>query len=103
MDTKTQLVLLLAGIIGSALKAWSSNTQTTFSKKSIIDVVIGGAAALLIPTFAPTMIPASATLLTQAAIIVMISYFSSSLVQNIMVKLNVDMPGNIPPSSTPTK
>jgi hypothetical protein len=98
MDTKTQIVLLVAGLLGSALKAWASNSQATLSKKSIIDVVIGGVAALLIPTFAPTMIPANATLVTQAAVIVMISYFSSSFIQNILTKLGVSADAGTPPT-----
>lgn len=81
-----QLAYLIAGLLGSALKAWATTSQDTFSKRSVIDVILGGAAAVLIPQFLPNVIPTGVSLLTQAIIVGVISYASSDLIQNMLGK-----------------
>jgi uncharacterized membrane protein YgaE (UPF0421/DUF939 family) len=96
--TKLQLALLAAGLLGSALHAYVTQSQTTFSKKSIVDVVIGGLAALLIPTYLPSLIPAGSDIASTFAIVAVISYTSSDIVQNVLGKLGVSIQGGTPPA-----
>lgn len=79
----------IAGLVGSALKAWVSNDQASFSKKSLADVLIGGAVGILYPLMPFVPIPDNATLLQSATLIGVVSYFSSDLITNIMTKFGV--------------
>lgn len=79
----------IAGLVGSGLKAWVSNDQSSFSKKSLADVLIGGAVGVLYPLFPFFPMPDGATLLQQSALIGVVSYFSSDLITNIMTKLGL--------------
>lgn len=81
-----QLAYLIAGLIGAALKAWATTSQETFSKRSVVDIILGGAAAVLIPQFAPNLIPTGVSLLTQSIIVGVVSYASSDLIQNMLGK-----------------
>lgn len=83
------LVFGLAGLIGSALKAWVSNDQASFSKKSVADVAIGAAVGILYPLFPVIPLPESASLIQQGAVIGLVSYFSSDLITNVMTKLGI--------------
>ncbi len=93
MITKLQIALLLAGLLGSVLKAWATQSQETFSKKSVVDVVLGGLAAVLVPQFLPSLLPPDANLLSTFAIVAVISYASADFVQNIIGKFGVALPG----------
>jgi VIT1/CCC1 family predicted Fe2+/Mn2+ transporter len=79
----------IAGLIGSGLKAFVSTDQANISKKSVADVVIGGAVGILYPLFPFVPIPDTASLLQQAVMIGVISYFSSDLVTGILSKLGI--------------
>lgn len=79
----------IAGLIGSGLKAWVSNDQASFSKKSLADVLIGGAVGILYPLMPFVPFPEGATLLQQSAMIGVISYFSSDLITNVMTKFGI--------------
>jgi hypothetical protein len=79
----------IAGLVGSALKAWVSNDQASFSKKSLADVLIGGAVGILYPLFPFVPMPDGASLLQQSALIGVVSYFSSDLITNVMTKLGI--------------
>ena len=79
----------LAGLIGSGLKAWVSNDQLSWSKKSAADVLIGGAVGVLYPLFPLVPLPETANLLQQGAIIGIISYFSSDLITNVLTKFGI--------------
>lgn len=83
------LVYGIAGLVGSALKAWVSNDQASFSKKSLADILIGGAVGVLYPLFPLIPLPEGANLLQQGAIIGVISYFSSDLITNVMTKFGI--------------
>lgn len=83
------LVYGLAGLIGSALKAWVSNDQASLSKKSVADVAIGAAVGILYPLYPILPIPEHASIIQQGAIIGVISYFSSDLITNVMTKLGI--------------
>jgi hypothetical protein len=79
----------IAGLVGSALKAFVSTDQANFSKKSIADVVIGAAVGILYPLVPFVPIPETANLLQQAVMIGVISYFSSDLLTGVLSKLGV--------------
>lgn len=79
----------IAGLVGSGLKAWVSNDQASFSKKSVADVLIGGAVGILYPLVPFVPIPETANLLQQSALIGVISYFSSDLITNILTKFGI--------------
>ena len=90
------LALFIAGLIGSALKAWATNSQATWSKKSIIDIVVGGAVAALVPYYLPSLLPQSQPIFVQAITMGLISYFSSDFVQNILGKAGIVIQGSKP-------
>ncbi len=79
----------IAGLIGSGLKAWVSNDQASLSKKSLADVLIGGAVGILYPLMPFVPFPEGANLLQQSAMIGVISYFSSDLITNVMTKFGI--------------
>lgn len=83
----------LAGLIGSALKAWVSSDQKTFSRKSVADVVIGAAVGILYPLYPLIPLPKEANLLQQAALIVALAYVSSDFIQNGLAKIGITLPG----------
>ena len=89
------LYLILAGLAGSAIKAWISMDQATFSKKSIGDVLLGGAVGGLFPLFVDNL-PSSivemytkASLLQQALMIGAISYTASDLITGLLARFNI--------------
>lgn len=90
------IALFIAGLIGSALKAWATNSQETWSKKSVIDIVIGGAAAALVPYYLPSLLPSSQPLFVQAVTMGLISYVSSDFVQNVLGKAGIMIQGSKP-------
>lgn len=79
----------VAGLIASGLKAFVSTDQANISKKSIADVVIGGAVGVLYPLFPVIPIPETASVLQQAVLVGVVSYFSSDLLTGILAKLGV--------------
>lgn len=92
-----QVTYLVAGLIGGALKAAITNTQETISKRSLVDVVIGGLAAVLIPQFFPNLVPSGTNLFGQGVVVVLISYASSDFVQGILARLGVQAQGGVVP------
>lgn len=85
--TKQQLVLCLAALLGSAMKAWATNSQATLSKQSFLDIFVGGLAGLLVPIYAAQLIPKDVSLLASAGVMCFIAYSSSDLIQNVMGKI----------------
>jgi VIT1/CCC1 family predicted Fe2+/Mn2+ transporter len=79
----------IAGLIGSGLKAWVSNDQASLSKKSLADVLIGGAVGVLYPLMPLVPIPDHATMLQASTLIGIMSYFSSDLITNVLTKLGI--------------
>lgn len=82
------IALALGGIAGSALKAFVSNDQGTFSKKSLADVLIGGAVGLLYPLYPIISLPPGASLAQQATLIAVIAYFTGDLALNVLQKVS---------------
>ena len=76
-------VLALGGVIGSAVKAWVTVSQPTWSKQSAIDVVLGGVVGLLWTLWPPFDLPVTASLVQKAAIVGVTAYFSSDLISNL--------------------
>lgn len=76
-------VLALGGLVGSAVKSWVTMSQATFSKQSVVDIVIGGVVGLLWPIWPPLPLPEGASLVQQAALVGCFAYFSSDLIANL--------------------
>jgi len=70
----------LGGLVGSGLKAVITTSQETFSRKSVVDIAIGGMVGVLYPLY--PIVPLEGTMLQQAAEIAVISYFAGDLLQN---------------------
>lgn len=87
MTWQTSLIFLIGGLIGGALKAWASNSQDTWSRKSLADVFVSGLVGLLWPSLGPIPLPAGANIVQQAAFIALVSYAASHLVTNVVEKL----------------
>jgi len=82
-----ELWLMMGGIAGAALRVFVSNSQTTLSKQSIGDILIGGAVGLLYPLYPILEFPANASLYQKAGLIFVLSYLSADFVQNVIRKL----------------
>ena len=80
--------LALGGLVGSALKAWITASQATFSKKSIGDVLIGGAVGLLWPVLGPIPIPADLAIAQKAALVGVLAYVASDFLQNAITRVS---------------
>ena len=89
-------VLALGGVIGSAVKAWVTVSQPTWSKQSAVDVVLGGVVGLLWTLWPPFDLPATASLVQKAAIVGVTAYFSSDLISNLAKRFGV---GPVTPAS----
>lgn len=86
------IAMAVGGIVGSALKAFVTNSQHTLSRQSIADILIGGAVGILYPLFPLIELPATASPLQKAAMIGVLAYFSSDLTANIATKLGLKKP-----------
>jgi len=89
MPTTLQLALFCCGLLGSALKAYVTTSQATFSRRSVGDVLTGGVIAVLVPIYAPVLLPAAENIFGQGMVIFALSYFSSDLVTNVLVKIGL--------------
>ncbi len=89
------VMLIIAGLLGSALKAWVSVSQANFSKRSIADVILGGAVGGLFPLVVNTMpspIPdlwARASIIQQGLLLGVIAYATSDFINNVLGKFGV--------------
>lgn len=90
------IAYLIAGLLAAVLKAYFSADQATFSRKSVADVIIGGAVGLLYPLFPLVPLPAGASLIQRAAIVLVICYVSTDLLQNVLGKIGIAMPSGTP-------
>lgn len=81
--------LWLAGgaLLGSAMRAFLTPAQKTLSRKSIADVVIGGAVGLLYPLYPVVPLPGGASPLQLAVVMFVLAYFSSDFLVNVVTKL----------------
>lgn len=79
--------LALGGIAGSALKAYVSADQVTFGRKSLADVLLGGAVGVLLPLFPIIPIPKDASILQQAALVGAVAYLTGDVLVNLFGKL----------------
>lgn len=89
------IVLIVAGLLGSALKAWISVSQANISKRSIADVILGGAVGGLFPLLVqsmPSPIPelwVRASLVQEALLLGILAYATSDFINNALGKLGV--------------
>lgn len=93
----TSLMFFVAGLLGAACKAYLSNDQATFSRKSVGDVVLGGLTGLLFPLLSPVPLPMHANLLQQAAMVAGAAYMGSDLIQNALQKFGISLNAGTPP------
>lgn len=87
--TRLQLALFLGALLGTAMKAWATNSQATISKRSILDVIIGALSGLLVPSYFPKLVPQGEGVLVAGAAMALVAYASSDFVQNVLGKINV--------------
>ncbi len=95
------IVFFVAGLAGAACKAFFSNDQATWSRKSVGDVVLGGLTGILFPLVSPMPLPTDANILQQAAIVAAAAYMGSDVIQNVLQKFGKSLPGV--PSAPPSK
>src|SRR5262245_52576735 len=81
------LIFLLAGMLGAALRSLVASDQWTLSRKSVVDVVVGGLAGVLYPRFPLIGFPDGSTIWEQGAMIALLGYFGASVVQNILARI----------------
>src|SRR5512137_364191 len=87
------VVYFVSGLIGSAIKAAGSHDQQTFSSKSLADLVLGGITGILVPLVMPSLIPTNANIVQQGAVVAVIAYTGSDIIQNFLGKAGVTLPG----------
>lgn len=89
--TSVSLIFFAAGVVGAALKSYLANDQTTLSKKSLGDVILGGIGGILLPLVIP--LPPATTVIQQAAIIASLTYVGVDVIQNALQKFGITLPG----------
>jgi len=89
MPTTLQIALFMCGLLGSALKSYVTQSQGTFSRRSVGDILTGGVVAVLVPIYAPALLPGSQNIFGQAMVIFALSYFSSDLLMNVLTKVGI--------------
>lgn len=90
--TTASLVFFAAGVLGAILKSYLSADQQTKSKKTLGDVILGGLTGILIPLLAPSLIPANANIVQQAALVAVGAYAGSDIIQNALMKVGITLP-----------
>jgi phosphate/sulfate permease len=93
--TTVSVIFFVAGVVGAGLKSYLANDQTTLSKKSLGDVILGGIGGILLPLVTP--LPAGTTVIQQAAIVAALSYVGVDVIQNALQKFGITLPGSPPP------
>lgn len=64
----------VAGVVGTGCKSLLSQGQDFISKKTVVDIVVGGLVGILLPMFPIIPIPKDANLIQQAAMVAFVSY-----------------------------
>ncbi len=90
-------IYFISGLLGAAVKAYGSNDQVTFSRKSVGDLILGGLTGILLPLVTPSLIPSGANIVQQAAVVALLAYAGSDIIQNFLTKFGVTLPGGVPP------
>lgn len=98
--TMATLMLTGAGAVGTALRALVSQSQDTFSRKTLADVVIGAFIGGLWPQLGLPML--GTTMLGQAFFIALLSYFTDHALQNYFGSYIEKITGT-PPTPPPPK
>jgi uncharacterized membrane protein YraQ (UPF0718 family) len=91
------IALALGGIVGSALRVFITNDQTTFSRKSIGDILVGGAVGVLWPLYPLVELPVGASVLQQASLIGVVSYLAGDVIQNLVQRVGLKLNGGTTP------
>ena len=91
---KVTLILLAAGLLGAFLRAFADNDQKTWSRQTVVDVVLGGLTGGLTPL--AITIPGD-TLTKQFLVVTIMSYAGINVLKDLLGKLNVVIPNFTPP------
>jgi len=86
------LWLLLAGVAGAFVRAWRDRDQTTKSRETITDCLVGGASSILAPPALTYFFPGFMALLSAPhyqALIVFLAGFSASYTWVLIVRQRV--------------
>jgi len=89
VSTPDALSLWLAGggLLGSFLRAWITVSQATWSKQTLVDLVIGGAVGFLYPLYPVIAFPPAATMAQKAVIVGVCAYVAGDFVQNAFQRI----------------
>lgn len=102
---RLSLVLALGGLVGSAARALLTTSQPTFSRRSLADVLIGGAVGFLWPLYPLIDFPAGATMFQKAVIVGVIAYFAGDVLLNSFQRLTAGLAklndAVVPPTTKP--
>lgn len=79
------IATFLGGLVGSALRAIGAPEQETLSRKSVVDIAIGGIIGILVPL--TVGLPADWPLIGKAASVAILSYSGSNLLQDVSSQL----------------
>jgi len=82
-DMNLTLVFILAGIIGAGLRAFLAASQEAVSRKSVVDVIVGGLVGGLYPLY--PVIPLVGNWLQQGLEVALLSYVAGDVVQNAIL------------------
>lgn len=83
-----QTVLFFGGgLVGSACRAAIAPDQVTFSKKSVVDLIIGGLVGVIYPATGAPML--GANVIVQASFVAVLSYAGSGLIQDVLARAGI--------------
>lgn len=75
-------LFFVAGVIGSGCRAALTTSQGFWTRKSFVDLVIGGLTGILYPLY--PLIPLAGNPYQQAAMVAVLSYFAGDALQNLI-------------------
>lgn len=83
-----EAVLLVAGLLGGAVRAWVASDQTTFSRKSVGDIIVGAVSSVFLPLAAPYFVSSKIlgemTPFLWACMAFLAAYFCASTFTNLV-------------------
>lgn len=81
------ILFALGGLMGSALRVVITTDQETFSRKSVVDLIVGALIGIIYPLYPLFPLPEGADLIQKSALIAVISYAGGDLVQSVMSRV----------------
>jgi hypothetical protein len=99
-QTTQFLALAAGGVIGTGLRALLDNSQTTLSRKTVADLVIGGLIGGIYPVLLPSFVLGDG-LVQQGAFIALVSAFAGQAIQSFLGEKINSMLGQQQPTVPP--